>query len=440
MTGFARSAPRHSTMSNSRRAASILALCCGLTVFAPQQVHAEDGPESLTIDDFAARVERHLPEYDLLDADILDAEADVESADALPAIGLAFDRQEVFTDGDGVALENAVSLRWSLDVSGRRGLRRDAARGRVRAMRHAGRRARRLIALDALERYLRAARVRLRAESLQSTRAPLVTLVESLGRRVREGDASGADLARFELALASHDDRLAEAEAEARIAERELAALIGEPEGRVRADDRLALPEAASASALTSALAGRADLQAVDEERNSGHALLRASGRWWIPTFEISAGYLNTDLDPGSGPGAGVAHGYLASVSLNLPIFSRARGERKRGEARVRRAEARRKLLERRILRDVQATRERLASRVERVRVHQSRQLVLAEDLVRKTEAAYSGGEATALELRDAYRERVDAELRHIDLRFEARLAALEFERATGKKTTGVSQ
>ena len=144
-----------------------------------------------------------------------------------------------------------------------------------------------------------------------------------------------------------------------------------------------------------------------------------------------------TDLGPGTGPGADVAHGYLATVSLSLPIFSRGRAERKRGEAQLARAHAQRAVLERSINADTEAAATLLASRIERLETHDKTRLPLAAELVRKTGVAYAGGEASALELRDAYEKSADAQLRAVELRYEARLAELELWRARGFNSDG---
>jgi cobalt-zinc-cadmium efflux system outer membrane protein len=391
-----------------------------VSLVALSPVWAEDAATSLTLSEFSELVDRGLPETALVRAGVLDAEAELERASQLPELGVTFERQEVGGLGDGQVLQSSVALDWSFDLSGRRGLRIDAASANLRAIRLRGERARTLIATRATATYLRAARARLRLESLSQTRGPLARLTESLKRRAAAGDVSGADFARFELALSEHDDRIAAARAELAVAETRLAALLGRS-GRVAASDDLALPAAPADSR-----ADRPDVRAADEDLSGGRALVRAASRWWIPTVELSAGYLSTDS------GAEVERGYLAVLSLSVPIFSRGQAERKRGEARAARARATKTILERRVSAEIESAMALLSSNLERARAHQQRRLVLAAELVEKTRAAYTGGEATALELRDAYEKATDARLRAVDLRLEARLAELELARARG--------
>ena len=268
----------------------------------------------------------------------------------------------------------------------------------------------------------------------RQTRAPLAKLVEQLETRVGEGDASGYDLARFELELSEHDDRLAEADAEYSASRVRLGALLGEAGGAIEPSDALGLPVSSQTSNPSSAAAQRSDVQAMAAASDSAKALLRAAKRWWVPTLDLSAGYMNTDLGPGSGPGADLAHGYTAAITASVPLFSRGDAEKRRGEARSRRVRAHRLILERQISVEVRVAEGLLRSRVERARLYESKQLAQVATLVHKTESAYHGGEASALELRDAYRQVAAAKLRHIDLRFHSRMAELDLWRATGKR------
>jgi cobalt-zinc-cadmium efflux system outer membrane protein len=53
--------------------------------------------------------------------------------------------------------------------------------------------------------------------------------------------------------------------------------------------------------------------------------------------------------------------------------------------------------------------------------------------LARTAEAAYHGGEGGILELVDAYRAQLDAELQILDLEWRARRARIELDRLTGQ-------
>ena len=428
--------PRVSTIGRSRRSVALLLVTLGAGLVASPPAHADDSSEELTVEQFLARIQANLPELDLLHSDVLVAEAGLADARALPPLELGYEREEVFAGGEGVALKNAISLGWSVDPSGRRGHRARSAELSVEARRRDNLYAGHLVVMSALEVYYGAARARLRVASLRETRQPLARLVSRLENRVSEGDASRNDLARFELELSEHDDRLAEAEAAHAMAQTELAALLGLPGQRFEASDDLALPSLAQGSpaAREETLANRSDMQATELEARSGTALTRAAGRWWLPTLELSIGYLSTDFGPGDGPGSDVAHGYTGMLSVAIPLFSRGTAERKHGEARIRRAEAKRRILERQVPVEIQNARILLGSRINRTRSFEARQLVQAAELSRTTENAYQGGEASSLELRDAYRQVTMARLRHIQLRYQSRLAEIELWRAIGKR------
>lgn len=433
MTECARRRLARATSDASRIAIVLLFL-----LVATRHAGAQEQFPSLTLAEFSGLVREGLPDNTLVQAAVLDAEADLERARALSALDVSLERQQVFVDGEGVVLQNSASLGWSFDLSGRRGLRIEAANANLRAVQLQSTRAHALIEFKATALYLQAARARQRLESLRRSRKPLAKLTNSLTRRAEEGDVSGADAARFALALSDLDDGIAKAEAEREVAEGHVAALLGRP-GRVVASDDLALPRR-PAQAPNRSPATRPDLRAADIEVVGGRALIRAAARWWVPTVDVAAGWLSTDFGPGSGPGGQVAHGYLATLSLGLPVFSRAEADRKRGEANVSRAMARKAVLERRMNAESRAAHTRLQAHIDRIDTLESKRLPLAIALVEKTEAAYSGGETTALELRDAHEKLADARLRAIDLRYSARLAELQLWRAQGVRPEGAAK
>tara|TARA_R110002073_G_scaffold57246_2_gene145653 strand:- start:5311 stop:6588 length:1278 start_codon:yes stop_codon:yes gene_type:complete len=409
----------------------------GLLAIAIPSAHAE---ERLSSAEFRARIQGTLPELESFAADVLSAKAKVADAQTRPAVSLSYEREEVFTGNDGVALKNAVALGWSLDISGRRGRHIKSAKLGVDAAKQTSELSKTFVTIRAMEVYYLAAQARLKAESLTATRIPLATLVDSLRNRVNEGDASGYDLARFELELAEHDDALAAATTERVVAEAELAALLGASDSRVVAASELPLPSLSEGSENLAGSVHRGDVLAAQHEERGGELLKKAASRWWVPVLDLSIGYLNTDFGPGGGPGANFAHGYTGMISASIPVFSKGEADRKRGEAQVRRAKAKRKILERRIGSEIGSARTRLAARVQQTLQFQERQLVRAADLAVKTKAAYQGGEASALELRDAYNKASSAQLRFIDLRYQCQLAELALWKATGTLGAGVNQ
>ena len=94
-------------MTRSRMSLRALALSGLMSIAGAATAHAQ---EKLSALEFQARVEGKLPELERFEADVLAAEAKVAEAQVLPSMSLSYEREEVFTGGDGVALKNAVSL------------------------------------------------------------------------------------------------------------------------------------------------------------------------------------------------------------------------------------------------------------------------------------------------------------------------------------------
>ncbi len=417
---------------------SLQFLCVCIVTFIFPSVRA-DNSQHITSQELTLRLEKSLPAYEVFEARLLEGEADVEAAKTLPPVALTMDREEVFVGSEGVALKNSLAASWSLELSGRRHLQVRSTRQLAKAAQLRTKQAKHLFKVQVFRVFYSAALAGLRLESLQQTRAPLAKLVEQLKTRVAAGDASGLDLARFELELSQHDENISKTSAELMLAELSLGNALGAALGqRVGVREDLILPASGldPQAQAKIALSERSDLRATQSMRASGHSLVQSAGRWWVPTLDLSAGYLNTDFGPGPGP-TDVAHGYLVSVGVSVPLFSRGKADKKRGQARMRLAEAERALLERQMTAEVLASIMLLKSRVQRTQDFKTRQLVQAVELAEKTKTAYEGGEASALALRDAYRQASAMKLRHIELRYLSRLAELEIWRATGMRSQG---
>lgn len=386
-------------------------------------------PEALTEHAFVARVERSNPRIQALETGIGRAEAEVEAVRVRPNPSLSFTREETFASGEAYP-EHLVVLGLPLDLSGRRGLGIESARAGVGAARADAAAARLEIVLEALAAYRVAAYQRLRADALRSGREALAGLVETVARRVRAGDASGYDGQRLALELAAHDDLITSAETDLAAARRRLAAIVGEPGASFEATAALELPRTPSPQDVLgpTALAGRADYQATTLRRAQAARSEAAAGRGWVPDLILTGGLKTSDL------GSEVATGYVAGVSLTLPVFDHGQGERARAIASRRVAEAEARLLEREIPASIGAATEELELRVAQARKFAEVQLGQLEALLRGAEVSYREGERPVFELLDAYRTAREVRLRELDLRRDASLSELELWRALGRR------
>jgi cobalt-zinc-cadmium efflux system outer membrane protein len=268
--------------------------------------------------------------------------------------------------------------------------------------------------------------LRLRAMLMGSERDVLVRAVDIVAKRAKAGEASGYDQQRLQLELGAYDDAIDSANIDLSTAQRRLATIAGHP-GRVNAAGTLALGSPGPIE-LGNVLAQRGDYRAARRRIAAANAASVAADRLKIPSFELNAGAMSTDV------GTEQAYGFVAGLSLNLPIFNRGQGERARARADRRAAIADMKLIERDVPQAIRGAHEVWSSRVAQAKAFQTTQLGRIDQLLRSAETAYREGNGTIVELLDAYRAAREARLRELELRRDASLAELDLWLALGRR------
>lgn len=375
------------------------------------------------------RMDRVDPRLAVLAARIEAARAATVEARRHPNPTLALDRESVSETGQPGA-ENFVRLGVPLSLSGARGQRIEAAEAGVEAARAISERDRTLLRLEALDIFVDAAAARLRVEGLRLGRTALETVSAAVRARSSAGDASGYDQGRLEVELGNHDDLLSEAELALEAGRRALGRLMGQPGDRVDAADGLSLPVAPppSAQLAARALESRGDYQAaLARGRQAAHELA-AGRRGWVPGLILSGGVKTAEV------GGETAVGYLAGLTLSLPILDHGQAERARARAHGQQAQAEARALEREVPAALRAAYDRLRSRVAQAERYDKQQLGRIDRLVRQAEVSYREGERPVFELLDAYRTARETRQRAIELRREARRSEIDLWRVLGTK------
>jgi cobalt-zinc-cadmium efflux system outer membrane protein len=387
-------------------------------------------PTVVAVDEvqFLEQLGRVDPRFERLVADTETARAEVIAAGIRAEPQIAIDREEVFAGG-GLAT-NYARLTVPLDMSGRRGRRLAAARSSVDAVLAAGERVRIEIVVESMRIFEESAYARRYVEALRAERDALVRLVEVVRKRASAGASSGYDLQRFEHELSIYDDLIMSAETRLLEARTQLAGLLGWPRELVDAATPFDLPAPPPPLATLAAtvLDGRGDYRAARLRGESAAQLVRAADRGWIPVLGLSAGAMFQDV------GTETAFGYTAGVSFSLPVFDRGRAAkaRARGEARAAIADAR--LIETRISAVLRAKHATVVRRIAQSEQLATTQLARIDSLLRAAETAYREGESGVVELLDAYQTARDTRLRDLELRREARLAALDLWLVLGRR------
>jgi cobalt-zinc-cadmium efflux system outer membrane protein len=154
----------------------------------------------------------------------------------------------------------------------------------------------------------------------------------------------------------------------------------------------------------------------------------KAARRKRFPEPTLTAGWKRTDALGRSDTG------YIAALSVPLPIFDRGRLDGARAGAEAERVELEAEILERRIRAEVQAAvaREQAARRT--ARAYSQGIERRAAELHRIAQIRYDEGESGILELLDAHRTSVTMELRALAAGHEARSAEIDLDRVVGSE------
>ena len=330
----------------------------------------------------------------------------------------------------GLAGDDFLLFSQELPVRGRVGLLREAA-GHSRADAEARAAASRL----AFESRLRLAFTDLllaqeRVAVLEGGLRQLARLVEVLRAREREGEGSRFDRLRTEREVADVETDLEAAVIERLTAQARLAAYL-EPEtaaaGLSVVGRLLDAPPVPGPDALVArALARRADYRALASRETRWATERRAAERLRLPPAAVTAGLKR------SGTARGREVGYVVAATLGVPLFNRGQAQAARAEAARARTDAERLALGARIRSEVRAA-HAAASRY-RALAHRYRVASVepAAELVAIATAAYEEGEYGILELLDAHRVVVGAQLRLLELSAAARRAVVDLDLATG--------
>jgi cobalt-zinc-cadmium efflux system outer membrane protein len=342
------------------------------------------------------------------------------AAGLYPNPRLFWDREHI-PGGDAPEAEDAFGLEIPLDLSGRPGARAALARSATAAAASGVALDRAAVAHESLLLFYDAIGASRRAGIADAQVERLGRAVDVLARRQAEGTAAGGEEARLRLETELGRSRLAEARADAAIALGELAARLGlDPATLTLRDD-------IDVHAAPAAERERASVALARTALEEAHRARDRSAWAWVPALGLHGGaLLRSELD-------GMRAGYVAGISLEVPIFSR--GQELGAEAESTSA-----------LREAELDARRRANRVAIARASTAfeaahRELrrfdgATREALARLVTSAHTGyreGHTSLLELVDAERARYEVEERRLALELAAKRAELALRRARGE-------
>ena len=383
--------------------------------------------QMLTEAEALTRMRMEHPQVRVMRFTVRQAEAEARERRQLSNPTMSYTREDA-----GLSVDTFFLVTQELPVRGRPGLLGEAADHAVTAA-QANTDAE-LLAIDSLARVA-FADLLLAQERLAALEGGLIDLgavVDVLRAREAEGEGSRFDRLRAEREVTDIETDL-EVAAIGRVgAQARLASFFApgtDPAG-LRASGRLMDGGAVAEvnSLLAEARALRPDYRALTLSAARWETERRAAERLRYPGASVSAGLKR------SGPAAARDTGYAVTATVALPLFNRGDAQVARAEAARARVHAEQEALAARIDRDVrvaQAAASRYRDLVDR---YQAGSVDRADELAAIATAAYEEGVFGILELIDAHRATLGAQLRLLELSAAARRAAIELDRAVGRE------
>jgi outer membrane protein, heavy metal efflux system len=369
------------------------------------------------------------PQITAAQAAVEAAGARERQAHAFANPNLTYSREQ--TSGEGVSTsQNIATLDQRLEIGGQRGARINAARLRHEAARARLEVASRDLDLEVTRAYIAVSTGARRSELAARAAQQFTRAAEIMTRRLEQGDVSGYEVRRVRLEAARYSALAAEASLAAHDARIRLNQLLGRTTDPAlvalrSAGDAVLSPEARD-SVLAMALA-QPNLRAPELDVRAAEAEATAVRREAIPSPTVSAGFKNENTTADEG-----LSGFVAGVSLPLPLWDRRGAAAEAARAEARRLDAERETVRRRVERSVELTLEAVRSADRQQAALRSQLGAEAEAALQAAELAFAEGEITLLEWLDAVRAYQEAEAAYANVLAESYNQRAALERLLG--------
>ena len=361
------------------------------------------------------------------------AAARERQAGAYPNPTLVYNREQ--TSGGGQTNSQHIATLDQPIELGVRAARRDAAR-----LRHEAAEARRVaveaqLRYDVTHAYALAVATDRRATLADQAGEAFGQALRVSERRLAAGDVSGYANRRIRLEAARYATLRAEAALARRSARLSLAALVFPEPTSARASgltltDTLPLttPAFPADTLVVLALRARAELRASEREAQAGAAEATLARRERLPVPVLSGGLKTERVAADPEP----LRGFVAGVSVPLPLWNRSGGTVEAAGAEARRRVAETESLRRRVAREVIDAADAFRATAEQITLLAPQLGTESRIALRSAQVAYSEGEVSLVEWLDAVRAYHEAESSFANLRADLMVRRAALERAVG--------
>jgi cobalt-zinc-cadmium efflux system outer membrane protein len=400
-----------------------------------QQSPAAALPAQLTLDRAREIARAAAPELTAAREAVAVAAARERQASAVPNPALSYSREQTSAGGVSNA-QNIGTVEQRLEIGGQRSARRSAAQAQRAAAQARVDVAGNRIDYEVAHAYAIAMSTDRRVATVESAAQVFSKATQVSRARLTAGDISGYENRRLTLEATRFAALRAEARAARQSARAALGLLLtsGTDQSALRDDVVLVdtVPVAPVRtpldSLITIALARRADLRALGLDVVAATAEADLARRERVPTPAFTAGFKNERV----GADDQSASGFVAGVSIPLPLWDRRAGAVDAAAAESRRRAAESEIARRRTVREVTEAYVAQQALAEQLAVLRATLGADAAPAIRSVQASYAEGEMTLVAWLDAVRAYQDAEMTYTGLLSDFMTSHAALERAVG--------
>ncbi len=375
----------------------------------------------VSVDD-AVRAALARPEIqERFSAQVASVRAELDEATVFPTPSLGLAHEQVLGDLNVGYLEFSAMVEQRFDLSGWRGALRESLPHRESALRAETDSWQLEVATAVREAFYRVRRHEERLAALDSWITRLERALDGILAREERGDASALQVRRVEREIElAHATRATEASAHAE-AWAELDRWTTWLERPVLVGD-LQPPPPTRAPEATPPL--RPELARLEHLELALDAEADAWGSPFWRGWSVGAGYRYAEVGPSTG------HGFLVALSLPLAFWNTDAPRVQRLRARQLEVSSELTLRTSLVAREVDAAQELLDAAMRSLETISTPSR--DAELTQLAQVAFDAGEASLIELLDAFESETELQLARIDLQWEARRAAIALDRSRG--------
>jgi cobalt-zinc-cadmium efflux system outer membrane protein len=318
-------------------------------------------------------------------------------------------------------LETTARLEQTVELGGKRSLRREQARaeGRVaqseRALREAA------LSLEVREAFSEAERLQQRVVLLAGDTVFLREVVEVARRRALSGGGGVAEEAKLRLSLSRARLEMANAVAGREAAFQRLASLMNLPQPDFDAVESLEPAALPAWDAVLKGLERHPDLARRQSQRELRQASVREARAQNLPDLDVNAGLRRLNADGGDWAA-------VAGVSIPLPVWNRNAGIVRASELRVQGSEREAEAARRELTAEAFSLWSGLRNKARELAALRAELLPQAAQVLEASRAAYAQGRFGVLELLDGHKVWFELHEHHLERLAEYRRDAAKLE------------